>query len=269
MLQMCKAVSFQPKNIVMNNIKIFESISEFQKYRNNLSGTVGFVPTMGALHEGHATLLRRAAVENENSILSIYVNPTQFNNSADLEKYPKTLDADLKLASDCGITAVLLPSFSEIYSDNYRFKLSENEFSEILCGAHRIGHFDGVLTVVMKFLNITRPNKAYFGEKDFQQLKLIEDMCKSFFMQTEIIREKTVREKSGLAMSSRNKRLSAEGLEKAALIYKLLTTEKHVADVKQKLIDSGFEIDYVEDIQNRRFIAASLEGVRLIDNVEI
>ena len=253
----------------MNNIKVFESISEFKKFRKNLSGTVGFVPTMGALHEGHATLMRRCASENENSILSIYVNPTQFNNPTDLEKYPKTFDADLKLATESGMTAVLSPSFLDIYSDNYRFKLSESEFSKMLCGAHRPGHFDGVLTVVIKFLNIANPDKAYFGEKDFQQLKLIEDMCQSFFMQTKIIREKTVREKSGLAMSSRNKRLSADGLEKAALIYKLLKNEKFVADVRNKLNDAGFEIDYVEDIENRRFIAATIEGVRLIDNVEI
>lgn len=253
----------------MNNIKVFESITEFQKFRENLSGTVGFVPTMGALHHGHATLLRRCSKENENSILSIYVNPTQFNNPADLEKYPKTFDADLKLASDCGISAVLSPNFSEMYSDNYRFKLSEIEFSKNLCGSHRPGHFDGVLTVVMKLLNIVQPDKAYFGEKDFQQLKLIEDMCKSFFIQTEIVREKTVREKSGLAMSSRNKRLSPEGLAKSALIYQLLTNEKSVNEIKNKLIHSGFEIDYVTDVENRRFIAATLENVRLIDNVEI
>ncbi len=253
----------------MNNIKVFESISEFQKYRKNLTGTVGFVPTMGALHEGHATLLRRSASENENSILSIYVNPTQFNNPTDLEKYPKTFEADLKLAADCGISAILSPSFSEMYSDNYRFKMSENEFSKILCGAHRPGHFDGVLTIVLKFLNIVQPDNAYFGEKDFQQYQLIKDMCHSFLVNCNIVSEKTVREKSGLAMSSRNKRLSSAGFEKAALIYQMLKSTDSVTDIKKKLTADGFEIDYVEEIKNRRFIAVTLEGIRLIDNVEI
>ena len=269
MLQMFKIRTFQPKSTAMNNIKVFESVSEFRHFRKNLSGTVGFVPTMGALHEGHATLLRRSVSENKNSILSIYVNPTQFNNPADLEKYPKTFEADLKLAADCGIAAILSPSFSEMYSDNYRFKISENEFSKILCGAHRPGHFDGVLTIVFKFLNIVAADNAYFGEKDFQQYQLIKDMCHSFFVKCNIVSEKTVREKSGLAMSSRNKRLSTHAFEKAALIYQLLKSKDTVADIKRKLTAEGFEIDYVEEIKNRRFVAAALEGIRLIDNVEL
>lgn len=244
-------------------------MSEFKNFRKNLSGTVGFVPTMGALHKGHASLLQKSVIENNFTVLSIYINPTQFNNSTDLEKYPKTIDADLKMASDCGVNVVLLPEFSEIYADNYKYKIIENEFSKKLCGAHRPGHFDGVLTIVMKLLNIVNADRAYFGEKDFQQLKLIEDMCRSFFMNTKIIHSKTIREPSGLAMSSRNQRLSPSGLKAAALIYKFLITETSISEIKNKLTLNGFEIDYVEDIKNRRFVAATLEGVRLIDNVEI
>lgn len=244
-------------------------MSEFKKFRNNLSGSVGFVATMGALHNGHASLLQKSVTENNFTVLSIYVNPTQFNNSIDLEKYPKTIDADLNIASTCGVSFVLLPDFSEMYSDNYKYKISENEFSKKLCGAHRPGHFDGVLTIVMKLLNIVNADRAYFGEKDFQQLKLIEDMCQSFFLNTEIIHGKTIREVSGLAMSSRNQRLSPGGLKTAALIYQFLKNENSVSDIKNKLNQNGFEIDYVEDISNRRFVAATLEGVRLIDNVEI
>ncbi len=253
----------------MNNLQVFNSIEKFKRFRKKITTSVGFVPTMGALHAGHASLLKQAAAENEFAVLSIYINPTQFNNPTDLEKYPKTLDADLKLAAACGIHAVMLPDYSEIYADQYKYKVSENEFSKILCGAHRPGHFDGVLTIVMKLLNIVQADRAYFGKKDYQQYKLIQDMAQSFFMDTKIIGLETLREESGLAMSSRNTRLSADGLKKAALIYKFLKSEKTATDVKNKLILNGFDVDYVEDIFNRRFVAATLEGIRLIDNDKI
>ncbi len=253
----------------MSSIQVFNSVVEFQQFRKKLNGTVGFVPTMGALHQGHASLMKKATSENDQSVLSIYVNPTQFNNPTDLEKYPKTFEADLKLAAECGVCSVISPNYSEIYEDNYRYKLTESEFSKMLCGTNRPGHFDGVLTIVMKLFHIVQPNKAYFGEKDFQQLKLIEDMVKSFFMPVEIIHCKTLREESGLAMSSRNKRLTPEGLIKAAMIHKSITSKNTVADIKDLLIKNNFKIDYLEDIDGRRFIAAILEDVRLIDNVKI
>ena len=172
------------------------------------------------------------------------------------------------MAKDCNVHAVILPQFQEIYADNYRYVISEKNFSNELCGAHRPGHFDGVLTVVMKLFNMVSPQKAYFGEKDFQQLLLIEDMVKTFFMKVQIVRGPTVREESGLAMSSRNTRLSNEGRKKAALIYQFLKNEKTIEDVKNQLLKNGFIIDYVEQKFNRRFVAATLENVRLIDNVE-
>lgn len=253
----------------MSDLKVFTSMTQFIEYRKTIKSTVGFVPTMGALHDGHASLLTRSAAENNFTFLSIYVNPTQFNNSTDLEKYPKTLEADLALASACKVSAVLVPSYSEMYPDNYNYKLNEKTFSNLLCGAHRPGHFDGVLTVVMKLLNIARPDKAYFGQKDYQQFKLIKDMAAAFFIDTEIIGCATIREQSGLAMSSRNKLLSPQGLKQAALIYKFLKSESNIIDVKEKLSAHGFAVDYAEEMAGRRYVAASFEGVRLIDNVEI
>lgn len=254
----------------MNKPQVFQSVGEFQAYRKNLGmQSVGFVPTMGALHAGHASLLKQAAKENKISVLSIFVNPTQFNDQKDFQKYPKTWEADLQMATECGISAVLFPEYAQIYPDNYRYKVIEGEFSKILDGIHRPGHFDGMLTVVMKLLNIVQPTRAYFGEKDFQQLRLVEDMVKAFFLPYEIIRGTTVRETSGLAMSSRNTRLSPEGKQKAALIYQVLRSAKSTEEARTQLSAAGFEVDYVEDHQHRRFVAAFLEGVRLIDNVTI
>jgi pantoate--beta-alanine ligase len=253
----------------MNNPLVFKNLTDWNNYRREIKGTVGFVPTMGALHAGHASLLSQSKKENDITVLSIFVNPTQFNDPKDLEKYPRTFEADYKIASEIGIDAVFSPDFESIYPDQYRYSVTENTFSKILCGASRPGHFDGVLSVVMKLFNIIKPNKAYFGEKDFQQLRLIEDMVKAFFMPLEIRRGKTLREASGLAMSSRNVRLTTEGRAHAALIYKTITTTTTAAEAKNILNQNGFNVDYLDDIEDRRYVAAFLEGVRLIDNVTI
>lgn len=255
----------------MSDLKIFESIAEFIKYRDQhlVSKKVGFVPTMGALHEGHASLLRQSTQENEVTVLSIYVNPTQFNNTDDLKKYPRTWEVDIEVAKKYGATIVISPRYEEMYADNYRYKVTEGEFSKILCGAHRPGHFDGVLTVVMKLLNIVNASKAYFGEKDFQQLQLIKDMSRSFFMKTEIVPCPTLREKDGLAMSSRNVRLTETGRKKAPMLYEALKNAKTVAEAREKLQNQNIEVEYLEEHFGRRFIAAFIDQVRLIDNVQI
>lgn len=255
----------------MNEPKVFESVADFISFRRSISPDVeiGFVPTMGALHEGHASLLRKSVSENDFTVLSIFVNPTQFNDKSDFANYPKTWKEDLAVAKSCGVDFILMPTFEQMYPDNYRYVLSENDFSKKLCGASRAGHFDGVLTIVMKLLTIVNPIRSYFGEKDFQQFKLIQDMVSSFFLPVKIIGCPTLREASGLAMSSRNVRLSSEGKEKAALIYKFITSSGSASEASQKLTEHGFKVDYVEDHYNRRFVAAFLEGVRLIDNVEI
>lgn len=252
----------------MKQTKVIERPQDLIEYRKTYS-SIGFVPTMGALHAGHASLMKQASSENELTIASIFVNPTQFNNATDLEKYPKTFESDLKIASENGIDILFFPQYADIYPDGYRFKVSENDFSTKLCGAHRPGHFDGVLTVVLKLLQITGCTKAYFGLKDYQQYKLISDMAKSLFLSTEVVGLPTVREASGLAMSSRNMRLTAEGKDKASLIYKTIMQKITPHNAREILTANGFIVDYLEDIADRRYVAASLEGIRLIDNVEI
>jgi pantoate--beta-alanine ligase len=253
----------------MNAPLIFDNLKSWRNYRGQLRAlSIGFVPTMGALHQGHATLLKRSREENQISILSIYVNPTQFDNKDDLKRYPITLDRDLKIASDCGVDAVLLPSYNEIYPDGYRYRVLENSFSQRLCGEHRPGHFDGVLTVVMKLLNLVQADRAYFGEKDHQQLQLIRGMTEAFFLPTQIIACPTVREKDGLAMSSRNVNLSPEGRERAPAFAQALKASQTIEEAKARLSELGFNVDYVEDIGARRYGAVKIDNVRLIDNVE-
>lgn len=250
-------------------IKVLHTPAEMKAFRRDFPAKVGFVPTMGALHQGHADLLRRARQESDILVLSIFVNPTQFNDPKDLEKYPITWDADLKLAEECGVNAIFFPKYADMYPDNYRYKVIESEFSKLLCGKDRPGHFDGVLSVVMKLFNIVSPQVAFFGEKDFQQLTLIKEMAEAFFMNVKIIPVPTVRESDGLAMSSRNVRLTAEERTKAPLIYQTITTSPSAAAAAEKLSSSGFKVDYVTDIGSRRFVAVHLGAVRLIDNVEI
>ncbi|MES2856050.1 MAG: pantoate--beta-alanine ligase [Bdellovibrionota bacterium] len=248
-------------------IEMIRNLDQWSSLRKSLTGEIGFVPTMGALHQGHASLLKRARKENDVVVLSIYVNPTQFNDPKDLEKYPSTLEADLEIARQHGVDYVLVPTYSQIYPDGYRFKIGENTFSNELCGAHRPGHFDGVLTVVMKLFNLVRPGRAYFGEKDFQQLQLIKDMARAFFMDLEVVACPTVRETDGLAMSSRNTNLSDEARKRAPLFHRVLEEEKSVEAARERLEKNGFNVDYVEDREGRRFGAVKIGGVRLIDNV--
>lgn len=252
----------------MNKPLVFRSMASFDAFRKDISGSVGLVTTMGALHAGHAALLKRSVEENQLTILTIFVNPTQFNDPTDLEKYPRSFDADYEIAASCGVDAIFQPDAKEIYADHYRYRVVEQDFSGMLCGMHRPGHFEGVLTVLIKLFNIVKPHKAYYGEKDFQQLRLIDHMVKAFFIPIEICAVSTVREPTGLAMSSRNVRLSVEGRNKAALIYQFMQQFGSAKEVAEQLTQQGFLVDYVEDIDGRRFVAAVLEGVRLIDNIE-
>lgn len=248
---------------------IIQTTNEMREWRLQHPVRIGFVPTMGALHEGHASLLAQSRQNNEASVLSIYVNPTQFNNSQDLEKYPKTWEQDLRVAAKNGVDVIFAPQYSDIYFDHYRYKIQETTESQILCGTHRPGHFDGVLTIVMKLFQLVKPTQAYFGEKDFQQLRLIQGMVKSFFLDIEIVPVPTLREKDGLAMSSRNLRLSEEQRKTAPILFQTLQQAETAADAKNELVRQGLSVDYVEDHWNRRFIAAQLGDIRLIDNVEL
>ncbi len=224
---------------------------------------------MGALHAGHESLLLRAKADNEVCLLTIFVNPTQFNNPEDLKKYPATWEQDLKMAELNNIDAIFFPNFSEMYPDNYKFKVIETDFSLKLCGKDRPGHFDGVLTIVTKLLNLVRADRAYFGEKDFQQLSLVKGLTEALFIPTEIVAMPTVREADGLAMSSRNQRLTANEREIAPMIYKIIKSANSADEARKKLETTGFSVDYVVDQESRRFVAVKLGEVRLIDNIQI
>jgi len=251
-------------------MRVIETVASFREWRNDLKQeqqSLGFVPTMGALHSGHLSLFKQAKQECDQVAISIFVNPTQFNDPKDLEKYPRPLERDLEMAKQIGVDAVFVPQAQEIYADKYRYQVLERDLSKILCGSTRPGHFEGVLTVVMKLLNITSPERAYFGEKDYQQFLLIRDMAKAFFMPTQVVSLPTIRESDGLAMSSRNVRLTPSERQLAPMIYRELKSSKPLSDVRSALESAGFRIDYLEEHFGRRFIAAFLGEVRLIDNV--
>lgn len=253
------------RTTVITDIKFW---SELRCYGLSHESTIGFVPTMGALHAGHISLLEGSVRENDISVLSIYVNPTQFNNPDDLAKYPITLAEDTRLAEAAGIDYILVPTYAQIYPDGYRYRVSESQLATQLCGAFRPGHFDGVLTVVMKLLNLVQPTRAYFGEKDYQQLELVRGMVETFFLNTEIVACPTVREPDGLAMSSRNVNLSPEARAIAPRFHAALEEAETPALAIESLTRDGFRVEYVEDIGARRYGAVHLGGVRLIDNVK-
>ncbi len=256
---------------------VFRTVTEFRAWRRGIASnaTIGFVPTMGALHAGHASLLAAARRENEVVVLSIFVNPTQFNHASDLEKYPRTEEADLAVARTKGVDAVLMPTDpKELYADGYRYQLIETEFSKVLDGVYRPGHFEGVLTIVLKLFGLARATRAYFGEKDYQQLSLIQGMARSFFLETEVIGCPTVREIDGLAMSSRNLRLNRDERALAPKLHAAMIGNLDLPEARVALEKAGFRVDYLEDRnapngKKRRFVAAFLGEIRLIDNISL
>ena len=258
---------------------------------------IAFVPTMGALHEGHLALVKKAAELADIVVVSIFVNKTQFNDLSDYEKYPKQVEKDFALLKNSGATHVFSPESSEIFADDFAFKLIPTKLTDCLCGSARPGHFDGVALIVSKLFNIVTPNIALFGEKDFQQVAIVKKLVEDFNFDLEIFSHEIVREKSGLAMSSRNQRLSESAKIKAAEIFKILSEiksevknspdqiEKILQKNREKLLQKGFEkIDYLEireeknlksvanfnfKTASRIFIAVYLDGVRLIDNMSL
>ena len=211
--------------------------------------------------------MRRSAADNDVSVATIFVNPTQFNDKRDLEAYPASFREDCELLERLGADYLFAPDYAGMYSDGYRYRVNELSFSKELCGAARPGHFEGVLTVVLKLLNIFRPTRAYFGEKDYQQFVLIRDMAEALFLGTEIVPCPLVRDSSGLALSSRNRRLSPQGLALAPLFHRALSSGRTLAEMRDTLESGGFSVDYLEEKSGRVFGAVFLENVRLIDNV--
>jgi pantoate--beta-alanine ligase len=251
-------------------IHVSNTLAAWESRRRTFDGrSVGFVPTMGALHRGHSSLVERCRAENEIAAVSIFVNPSQFNEAADLERYPRTLDQDLALLESLGADEVIIPGVAELYPKGYRFRVEPQSGDLVLEGAYRPGFLQGVMTVVLKLLNLVRPDRAYFGEKDYQQLKIVTEMAQEFFLPTQIIPCTTVREESGLAMSSRNALLSPKARDKAACLFRALTTAGSCAEARAALEAEGLVVEYVEERWARRLAAAHLDGVRLIDNVPV
>ncbi|WP_089886695.1 pantoate--beta-alanine ligase [Kriegella aquimaris] len=263
----------------------------------NTGQSVGLVPTMGALHEGHISLVEKALSENDHVVVSIFVNPTQFNNNEDLEKYPKTLEADLTLLKNISNDLIIFtPSVAEIYPEHVGSKTYDfNGLDKVMEGAYRDDHFNGVGTIVEMLLRLVQPDCAYFGEKDFQQLQIIRKLVELEHLPVAIKGCPIVREANGLAMSSRNERLSNSLRKEASFIYKTLQnakkkfgtkSAKYIMDwVVQEFHDQpNFELEYFEisDIETltpiqkkqqhlkyRAFVAVYADGIRLIDNIAL
>lgn len=277
-------------------MKIIHKISQIREIIKDLNSSIGLVPTMGALHKGHASLIKKSVEDNDFTIVSVFVNPVQFGINEDFDKYPRTLQKDAQLCEKLGADVVFAPSVDEMYQDTKELTLVCPPYSAInkLCGKSRPGHFDGVATVVSKLFNITKCTRAYFGQKDAQQLFIIKKMVKDLNFDVEIVPCPIVREDDGLALSSRNSYLDENARKdalklSAALKYSKELWQKGIRD-KQTLCDSalkileGLDVDYVEIVNPDTFedwqendknalmlIAAKIPPVntRLIDNMEL
>lgn len=277
-------------------MKIIDTISELE---NQLQGyrhkgeTIGLVPTMGALHQGHASLVERCVADNKISIVSLFVNPTQFNNKEDLKHYPRTPEKDHELLERLGVDYVFSPSVEEMYPEEDKRVFDFGQLDKVMEGEFRPGHFNGVAQIVSKLFDIVKPDNAYFGEKDFQQLAIVKDMVRQLQMPVNIIGMPIVRESSGLAMSSRNQRLSEEQKKNASDVYKVLNESKLMIDkfIPYELINyvsesinkvSGLKVEYFQIVDGDNLqpvtswsdsdyivgcIALFCGEVRLIDNI--
>ena len=274
---------------------IFKSISQLQEFRFNSANSakkIGFVPTMGALHDGHISLVNRSIAENDLAIVSIFVNPTQFNEAADYSNYPRTEKIDQELLLQVNPDVLFMPSAEEMYQNNEELlKINLNGLDSVMEGKFREGHFAGVVTVVDKFFSIIRPNRAYFGLKDFQQLAIIKYMASKRYPEMEIVPCPIIRDHDGLALSSRNQRLNAHDRSVSVLLSKALFNlhnnwgvmpfDKALSQSKEVLSDSSIELEYLEVVDAQTLeiqheystsqvvacLAARVGNVRLIDNI--
>lgn len=277
----------------MNLIKTVRNLQEYLASLRQQGKTIGFVPTMGALHEGHFSLVRQCVTDNDVCVVSIFVNPTQFNNKEDLEKYPRTLERDSQSLERLGVNVVFAPSEREIYPEPDTRQFDFGQLDKVMEGVHRPGHFNGVAQVVSRLFDIVKPNRAYFGEKDFQQLAIIREMVKQLSFPVQIVPMPIVREASGLALSSRNERLTPAQKEVAVNISKTLFVSRDwmkdnlVKETAEKVIDAinsfdGLNVEYYEivdgytlqsvaDWKDADYIVGCITvfcgDVRLIDNV--
>jgi len=279
----------------MKTIKLKQDLLSEIEILKSSGKTIGFVPTMGALHEGHKSLVERCVAENDFCVVSIFVNPTQFNNSTDLEKYPRNLEKDAELLESIGCRIIFAPEPEEIYQPeemNTPFEFDFGGLDTVMEGKFRSGHFNGVVQIVSKLFQLVQPDKAYFGEKDFQQLAIIHRMVKILHIPVEIIDCPIVRERSGLALSSRNQRLTEDQRKKAVEISKVLSESRNFAaqlspiELTQWVVDlinlvPGLEVEYYEIVNITTLqpvyswsessvgcIAVFCGEVRLIDNIK-
>lgn len=278
-------------------MKIVHAIKDLQEALADLRAqgkTVGLVPTMGALHAGHASLVKRSVAENDATVVSVFVNPTQFNDKNDLAKYPRALEADCRLLEQCGATVVFAPSVEEIYPEPDMRHFSFPPLDTVMEGAYRPGHFNGVCQIVSKLFDLVKPDRAYFGEKDFQQLAIIREMVRQLKFPLQIVGCPIVREADGLALSSRNTRLSAEQRQQALKISQTLfasvdyAATHTVAQTQQFVEDAiaaapGLRLEYFELVDGNTLqkiadwgdtdyavgcITVFCGEVRLIDNIK-
>lgn len=281
----------------MDRMKTVHTINALQEELNALrqqGKRVGLVPTMGALHAGHASLVKRSVAENDVTVVSDFVNPTQFNDLNDLAKYPRTLDADCRLLEACGVSFVFAPSVEEIYPEPDTRQFSFAPLDTVMEGIYRPGHFNGVCQIVSKLFDIVKPDRAYFGEKDFQQLAIIREMVKQMHFPLQIVGCPIVREADGLALSSRNARLSEEQRAQALKISQTLFASRdyaatHSVDETKQFVEEaihqapGLELEYFELVDGNTLqsiaswddaayavgcITVYCGEVRLIDNIK-
>ena len=279
-------------------MKVIRTVSEIQEWsatERSAGNTIGFVPTMGALHQGHAELFAQSVDENSRTVVSIFVNSLQFNSASDLEAYPRQLEQDKVIAEKQNVDVLFVPNHEEMYPDSFSSTISAGPIAAHMEGLHRPGHFDGVATVVVKLLNAVTPDIAYFGLKDFQQLAVIRTVVRDLNMKCRIVGVPTVRNESGLALSSRNSRLSPESLTQAPGVYAVLLEmatqarerETTTTALKDHFISamkpfSAAKIEYIEIVDSVTLhpvntakagsticVAVWFEDVRLIDNISI
>lgn len=277
-------------------MEVYKDIIPLQRYvyEHKFHGKkIGLVPTMGALHEGHLSLIAASQADNDLTICTIFVNPTQFNNKQDLERYPRTLEKDLLMLQKAGCDVVFCPSDHDMYQSEPKLAFQFKYLDQVLEGRFRPGHFSGVALIVSKLFNIVVPDRAYFGQKDLQQFLVISQLVKDLLFNIELKCVPILRESDGLAMSSRNRRLSAEGRSKAVILYRALTEAQKMLripialnevkeQVKQIVEQAGVQLEYFEVVDPETLelatnisekknvalcVAGYVEGVRLIDNV--
>ena len=273
-------------------MQVVHTVEEIKQKRLEFSQRkIGFVPTMGALHEGHLALVKKCKSESELSIVSIFVNPTQFNDNKDLEKYPNTIEADLKSLEQMDVDIVFIPNFEDLYQNEQKLNVNIAEIEQKMEGSKRPGHFDGVIRVLSIFFNLIKPKYAYFGEKDYQQVLVVQQLINQHFPTISLIKCPTIREPNGLAKSSRNKLLSESAFNRSGEIYSTLKwiKENITAQSINSILDDGrrklserFEVEYLElrnennleetsnSLENSRlFVAVQIESIRLIDNIAL